>query len=355
MGNIDWKHWEHAVKESVSPSALRQVREQFHETASEQAVGRSVGESIMFINRMHDMLIKKCLQFSETQMEQEGWGRPPSAYEFLLLGSAGRREQTLWSDQDNGLVYPPPPEAEEERYERYYLQLGAIMVETLEAVGYPPCEGNVLAREPSWCKSVNQWVHLLDQWLADPTWEHVRFMLIVADMRSLSGSGALCAKLKEKLFQSVKRDKELPERLLYNALRHKVLLNVFGGFVKESYGEAAGSIDIKYGAYIPLVNGVRLLAITAGIMEPATMGRISHLAARGLISEAMGKALIGAFQTVLDLRSRSQFRLVNGAYEGTGMVDFAELTKEDKDALKQALKTGDALQKFLRKQIGASR
>ncbi len=355
MSVIDVKYWESAVRDASSPQLLRQAREQFHDAANCGQTGDAVLEAVVSVNRIHDAIIKRCLHWSEQQMEREGWGSPPSAYEFVLLGSAGRREQTLWSDQDNGIVYPPPSAAEAEHCEKYYLRLGSVIVDTLNAVGYPPCEGNVLAREPLWCKPVNQWLELLNQWAGDPTWEHVRYMLIVADLRSLTGSGALTACLKEKLFQCVNHDQELPGRMLYNALRHKVLLNIFGGFVKESYGEAAGSIDIKYGAYIPLVNGIRLLSITAGLMEPSTMGRISHLTEQGLLPDPMGASLTAAFQTVLDLRSRSQYKMVDDAYEGTGMVEFGQLTKEDKEALKQALKTGDALQKYLRKQISASR
>lgn len=180
---------------------------------------------------------------------------------FILFGSGGRSEQTLWSDQDNGLVYGESEKHQEEEVEEYFIKLVDCILQGLDALGYPPCEGNVVSSNKQWRKPLTAYTQMMLEWLQEPEWENIRYLLIMADMRCIYGSQNLVDQLRGTILTYVQENSSVLNYLLSNTLHHKISLGVFGQLITERYGEDAGGFDIKYGAYIPIVNGIRLLAI----------------------------------------------------------------------------------------------
>src|SRR5690606_27425735 len=136
--------------------------------------------------------IRRAVVLSETQMARLGHGPPPVPYAYLLFGSGGRREQTLTSDQDSGMLYDDPgPDRDEAEVHAYFLTFSARIVETLQAIGYPPCEGSVISSNADWCASLRGWQAKLDTWFAEASWEQVRYLLIMADCRAVYGDSQL--------------------------------------------------------------------------------------------------------------------------------------------------------------------
>lgn len=330
---------------------LRGLRDRIHEEA------RSLPESSMpeewneWINGIHDRLIRFAVAEAERELQAEGLGPPPVPYAMLLFGSGGRREQTMWSDQDNGLIYQDPAPGEEERVGHYFEALGRTVVEKLFLLGYPPCEGNVMCNQPLWGQSAGGWFATLDGWMEDPNWENIRYLLIVADMRCIHGDPGFAVILKERMLARVSRDRQLLGALLRNTLRRKVSLGVLGNLIPERYGEDMGGIDIKYGAYIPLVNAIRLLAIRHGITESGTLDRIGAMQRMGVEEERLTSDWRQAFDTVLRLRSLTSSKLEDGYYQSGGVLPGALLTKSRKQELKAALRTGQKLHKYVEKEI----
>ncbi|MFD1953416.1 DUF294 nucleotidyltransferase-like domain-containing protein [Paenibacillus thailandensis] len=301
------------------------------------------------LNELHDAVIRRAVQLAEAEMARLGMGSPPVPYAYLLFGSGGRIEQTLSSDQDSGLIYEEPA-ADHAAAKQYFLQLAGTVVDYLKRVGYPPCEGNVLSDNPEWCLSLEEWKEKLNGWFSEPAWESVRYLLIIADCRSVYGEHDLAKRLKRHYFNDTLDHPLIVKRMLDNTMRHKVLLNVFGQLLKERYGENAGSLDIKYGAYIPMVNAIRLMAIRAGVEETSTFARLRKLVETGAIKQEEGLKYEQAFRLFVRLRLMTMTIRENGWYANNGKLASSKLSKEMTDELKSGLRIGKKLQREVYKQ-----
>jgi CBS domain-containing protein len=303
------------------------------------------------INQLHDALIKRTIHLAENQLEARGLGCPPVPYAFILFGSGGRGEQTLWSDQDNGFIYEDSETYSAEVLESYFSELIACILRGLEVLGYPPCQGKVTASNVQWKKSYSTYSRMMLDWFEAPEWENVRYLLILADMRSIYGDASLVARLKDEFNAYVKNHPLILQALLSNTLHHKVSLGIFGQLITERYGEDAGGVDIKYGAYIPIVNGIRLLAIGAFVEASSTLERLSSLIASQVVPEHIGEEWRKAFIIALKHRDLTPFQLEDGLYTTRGKLRADQLNRASRQELKFCLHTGIEIQKFVSKAV----
>jgi len=307
----------------------------------------TVARQIVELNRVHDALIKRVITLVEQHLAHSGIGLPPVPYVYVLFGSGGRKEQTLSSDQDSGLIYSDPEDRDgKERAVQYFEMMSSLAVEWLAELGYPPCEGNVVSANTEWRMSLSDWRSKLKNWFAVGDWESIRYLLIVADSRSIHGDTELLSALKEQYTSEVLFNPLIAQQMLSNTLRHKVLIGAFGQLLKEQYGPESGSVDIKYGAYIPLVNAIRLLAIQSGVESTATLERIRDLTAEGIFLQEQADTYVAAFELIL--RLRLQITGLNGKLAGS-KLDKILVTE-----LKQGLKIVKKLQRIVRKRTEGS-
>ncbi|MDI4644929.1 DUF294 nucleotidyltransferase-like domain-containing protein [Cohnella hashimotonis] len=332
---------------------LRMIREEVQERVSALLHEElRVVPVVEALNELHDALIRRVLTLAEQDTARMGLVAPPVPYAYFLFGSGGRGEQTLASDQDSGLVYGDCENSEDaELAASYFSALGSRIVASLFEIGYPPCEGNVIVSNPEWCLPISAWEEKVDRWFAEPSWEHVRYLLILADARLLAGDVELGRRWKGRYIGDMMSHADIARRMLENTLRHKVLIGVFGQLFVENYGENAGSLDIKYGAYIPMVNIFRLLAMRADIPATSTLGRIQSLREIGAISGETADEAAWAFEVFLRLRLLASDRDDSGQWAGSGKLRSALLEKEEKAPLKKALRISRRLQRHLEKEM----
>jgi CBS domain-containing protein len=328
---------------------LRSLRDQVHEQMEALLPTRPVEQFNEQLNEVHDAVIQRSVILAEADMARLGMGSPPVPYAYLLFGSGGRKEQTLSSDQDSGVVYEDPV-SDSAAVKQYFEELSKLIVLHLKKVGYPLCEGNVLSSNPEWCLSLSEWGSKLDHWFKEPAWEAVRYLLIIADGRCVYGEVRLLDALKDLFFTDMLNHPIIIQRMLDNTMRHKVLLGIFGQLLKEQYGVDAGSLDIKYGAYIPMVNSIRLMSIQSGIRETATLERMRMLVKVGKMSSADAKLYDQAFRLFLRLRLMTKEQRADGLYANNGKLSSRKLTRKMTDELKSSLRLGKKLQRAVFKQ-----
>ncbi|BBH19323.1 hypothetical protein Back11_06680 [Paenibacillus baekrokdamisoli] len=330
---------------------LRGLRDQIHEQMEALLSEQPVEQFYMDLNRVHDALIKRTIALSEEQMARMGNGSPPVPYAYLLFGSGGREEQTLSSDQDSGLIYgDSDDETKREEISQYFNVFSKTIVELLKQVGYPPCEGEVISTNKLWNQSLSEWKKQLNSWFEDPNWERVRYLLIVADCRLIYGKESLLLTLQDHFYSDMLKNPVIVKHMLNNTMRHKMLLGVFGQLLKEQYGEDAGSLDVKYGAYIPMVNAIRLLSIECGLRQTSTLGRIRGLVQQGKLSQANADIYSDVFRLFLKLRLMTTERNEEGFYSNSGKLASRRLTRDMIQELKSGLRIGKKLQRSVYKQ-----
>ncbi len=337
---------EQRIQKITTFEQLRLLRDQVQNELHDRLFFSTHVNWVAIVNKVHDLIIQKTVLISETQLVECGLGRAPISYAFILFGSGGRCEQTLWSDQDNGLIYSTNCN-EDAHY--YFEQLASVIEQGLKTVGYPPCEGRVVASNKQWRKSAEAWKQMMEEWFLDASWESIRQLLIVADSRCIYGDQALVNQLKQDFDKLVQRTPGSLEALLRNTLRHKVVIGPFGNLIREAYGEDAGGFDIKYGAYIPFVNAIRLLCIKYGILTTSTLERLDSL--RDQIGNEQYEQWRIAFEYILWLRSMTAFQLEDGYYSSRGKLSALDLNKEVTSKIKDCLRVGEQLQKYIKRLI----
>ncbi|GGD55124.1 DUF294 nucleotidyltransferase-like domain-containing protein [Paenibacillus nasutitermitis] len=331
--------------------ALRGLRGQIHEHMEALLSERTVEQFYIGLNEVHDAFIKRAIVLSEAQMARMGYGPPPVLYAYVLFGSGGREEQTMSSDQDSGIVYEDSEDtAQKENVSGYFRRFSDHVVKLLKHLGYPPCDGNVISSNPEWCQPLSGWGSKLEVWYKEPDWERVRYLLIVADCRMIYGDAGVMASFRNQFNAGLKENPDIIRNMLNNTMRHKMLVGIFGQLLKEPYGEDAGSLDVKYGAYIPMVNAIRLMSITSGVMETSTLARLQGLLANKELTEREAAVYKDTFRLFLRIRLMATERYEGGLYTNNGKLAGRKMTRELTDQLKAALRQGRKLQRRIYKE-----
>ncbi|MGG6313458.1 DUF294 nucleotidyltransferase-like domain-containing protein [Paenibacillus macerans] len=341
-----------AIRSASSPGLLRTARID----EQNRLYGKLTSMPIQVWNRevgeLHDAVMTQACQLCEEEMIREGFGPPPSHYAFIAFGSAGRAEQTLWSDQDNGLIFGEGDPAQIAAYfETYGNKLSAI----LEQVGYPPCPGNVMLSNPLWRGNLEDWERQLMEWRDVLAWEQVRYLMIAADMRHIYGDAALSDALRKRMKRVMELDqgseRDMTAAILRNTVRHKAALNILGQVITESTGEHAGDFDVKYGLYIPIVNAVRYLALQYGVESSSTWERISQLYQLEAVPTRWLESCRRAFDTAVKLRSLTPPENEDGMLTGTHYLPQEMLKqKELRRELRESLSTVRLMYRTLQRQ-----
>lgn len=338
---------------ATSPTMLRIARMEEQEKLYSRYKETPIQRWNRSVADMHDAVMRKAVELCEAGMVEEGFGPPPVPYAFIVFGSAGREEQTLWSDQDNGLVIGDGEETEE--VTDYFKTFGEKLVQILTEAGYPPCPGNVMASNPIWRKSLKDWEKQLWYWSGLRGWEQVRYLMIAADMRFIAGSSELATRLSMAFAKVIDQGDEYGEDLsaaiLRNTIRHKAALNVLGQLITEPVGEHAGDFDLKYGLYIPLVNAIRYLSLQYGIHASSTWERILQLHQLEAVPIRWLESCREAFDTAVKLRSIVPVRTTDGVLDGSNYLPQMVIRqKEVRSELRNALGTVRLMYRTLQRQ-----
>ncbi|MEI7027472.1 DUF294 nucleotidyltransferase-like domain-containing protein [Paenibacillus sp. y28] len=353
MDRLLVEQFEGRIDELTNFAKIRTLRDEIHTAvhASNTWTALDTYEHNECLNRLHDKIIQRAVTLTEQHFLDSGMGPPPASYAFVMFGSGGRGEQTLWSDQDNGLIYADVPDALQEQAAAYFTGMCHFLSDVLQQLGYPPCDGNVLCTNEQWRQPLSGWMAMMQGWLSEPVWENVRYLLILADMRCISGEAGLASLLKRELLDYIAAHPAILNVMLQNTLHHKVSLGLFGQLITERYGEDAGGFDVKYGAYIPMVNGFRLLALQSGIADSQTCARIAKLEELNKVEAGLLQAWLVGFSSALKLRLMTPFQVENGIYSSRGFIQLSELSKRQRHELKSCLKAGIELQKYVKRKF----
>lgn len=271
--------------------------------------------------------------------------RLPDGATYLVLGSEGRGDQTMRTDQDNAIAYRDDIPSQ---HLCYIEQFAARIVDALEEIGVPRCPGNIMASNPEWRHSMSDWQRLLDQWITVPTPENVLNFGIFQDVRSLHGDLSLGRKLRDHVRISARNCPRFFPHMAFHAVRFPRALGMFGRIRFERRGENKGKIDIKKAGIFAITLGVSLLALEIGVTEGNTWGKIEELKNRTVFTGGDAKRIADAFNCLVQLRLKSQLLELTAGRKPTYFVDLKGLTDNELKEFRLALKGVDALLYLLR-------
>ena len=301
------------------------------------------------ITTLNDHLTQKIIILAEEAMLREGLGRPPVPYAWIALGSEGRREQTLRTDQDNAIVFADVPPEKEEEVQRYFLDLAGRVVSGLEQCGFPRCKGGIMAVNPKWCRPYRVWKGYYRHWIVDFDYpaEEILQTMIFFDFRPIYGQYDFVTGITEFISECLSQRESFLKDMAETAVLHETPLGFFKRLVVEKSGEHKNQFNLKINGLTPLVDAVRTLSLDQRIFETNTLDRLSALVEKGVLPQGEADDLRDAFNVIMLVRIRHHVSVINRGGEPDNYVNPAELSIIQRTMLKEAFKAIDKLQQML--------
>lgn len=266
-------------------------------------------------------------------------------FAFVVMGSEGRGEQTLSTDQDNAIIYADTLGADEiARLEAFSHEL----IEALISIGVPPCPGGIMAKNPPWRRSLSGWKMELNRWLSTPTPDNVMTGSMFMDLRALYGRSDLVRALKEHAFATLSEDQGFLMRMAQNMTNFLPPLGWFGKVKLEKSGPHRGRLDIKKAGIFAITDGVKALAIEAHALDGTTHDRIEALTAAGVIKPEDAKNLLASFDFLVMTRLRGHVEALRAGEAPTNYVSMDMLNVMQQGELRLALEQVAKFQGFIK-------
>ena len=307
------------------------------------AQGVPADQLTRIISTLNDLLTARVIELEATSSDV---GR--DEFCWLALGSEGRHEQTLATDQDNGVVFPDPPDAQPQAVRDRLLPFARRVNEALAACGFPLCKGEIMASNPRWCLSVSEWKRQFAAWMAEPDGEALLHSTIFFDFRALYGSSALAQELRRWLADSA-RSRELFCRFMAeNALHKEPPLGLLRDFAVEEHEGRADTLDLKLNGAALFVDAARILSLAAGDTHTATAERLRAVAEQRGLSLGEVDGWIDAFHFIQAVRMAHQQAQIEAGVPPDNYLDPDSLNALDRRILKEAFRQARKLQQRLR-------
>ncbi|MHB1148235.1 MAG: DUF294 nucleotidyltransferase-like domain-containing protein [Lutibacter sp.] len=282
------------------------------------------------ISEINTAITKKAIKMSISEIGKQ----PPVSFSWLALGSQGRKEQLLMTDQDNALVFENVAPANYNAVKNYFLELSEKVTEKLNIVGFDYCPANIMASNPKWCISLEEWEQQFKEWITDPIPEKILLSIIFFDFELIYGDETLYNKMAKSVFKTIEKNQIFLSFLGKVTLDNPPPLGFFKQFLVEQDGENKDSFDIKSRAIRPLVDAARILSLHHNLRVNNTIARYEKLMEIEPQNRDLFESCANAFKILLQFRtSQGLANNDNGKF-----VDINNLNKADRLKLKSCFK-----------------
>jgi CBS domain-containing protein len=274
----------------------------------------------------------------------------PARWCWLALGSEGRLEQTLATDQDNALIFIAADDATAAR--SALLAFANDVNLGLEACGFPLCEGDIMARNPRWCLTLEEWQRVFNGWIRNTQPEALLNAAIFFDFRPLAGDASLAGELRESVLAQTRGNPAFGRAMVENASRSRPPLGLLDGFVADDDAQFPGTLELKAFGARPFVDAARVLALAHALPPTSTAARLRAAGAAGVLPQEEVAASVEAFHFIQGLRLRRQHLERDVPPGAENRIDPDKLNQVDRRILRAAFRQAALLQERLRMDFG---
>jgi CBS domain-containing protein len=264
------------------------------------------------------------------------YGPPPARFAFLALGSEGREEQTLATDQDNAIVFEDVPADQKEACMAWFNRLGEQVCNGLHEAGYALCQGDAMARNPKWCQPLSRWKEMFGRWIRTGTPQDLLSVNMFFDFRAVAGDPALAADLRGHIDGELRANPSFFVQFAQNALLYKPPIGLFGKIVTGAEGQGPGTFSVK-DAMMPIVNFARLYSLKNAVDRTNTLERLHRLHDVGVLSSSSHSEIVAAYDVLMEIRLRHQAAAAVRGTDPDNAVNPKELTELEDVMVRKAL------------------
>jgi PAS domain S-box-containing protein len=292
-----------------------------------------VRSSTKMISLISDVISKRIIQLAVERL-----GNPPVNFAFITMGSEGREEQTLYTDQDNAIIYEDVDSGNEEIVKDYFAKLGEIVSGNLNTVGYSFCKGNIMASNTKWCQPLSVWQKYFTDWITSASPQNLLDIKIFFDFRNVYGDDTLSTKLKKHV------DKVTGSFNLFFVYLSESLLQ---SEIPENMQKIKSPIDTKL-VLLPLVDFARMYSLKNQLNTTNTIERFEQLLEKEAISKPMYKNILYSYNFLMELRLKNQVEKLFNGENVDNIINQQNLTEMDIVILKKIYGLLDELKNKIR-------
>ncbi|RSK28910.1 CBS domain-containing protein [Bacillus sp. HMF5848] len=291
-----------------------------------------VAQVLTIMTDLYDRLVKRCVQLAVEEL-----GSPPSAFSFYVMGSSGRREQFLLTDQDHFLVY--------EQDHPYFSKLGEKIVKNMERAGYARCKGDMMASNPQWRGTIQQWRDRLRQWSIQSTNENLLLAQNFFSYRKLYGDEEVHETFEDGIRELLDRSKIFLYRLAQLEKEHPV--PTLDQPIRSLFRLDRKSIDMKKEILFPYHHSLQILSLVHRIISGTPQERIQQLANKGVLEADFIKDITTAIDEVMTVYVTRKWQQHTRQEQSSSILMFTHMTSREKEELILSLKSIRELQGLL--------
>ena len=335
-----------AIRGANDIAALQHAASDIRQLAHNMmAQGVAAEQLTQFISTLNDLLTVRIIELECLAAGILDSALCHTGFCWVALGSEGRFEQTLNTDQDNGIIFIEPEGMTAEQVRAQLLPIARRINEALDACGFPLCKGNIMASNPQWCLSLSEWKDRFAEWIHRGDAPVLLNATIFFDFRPLFGKHELAEELRTWLHATIKENRLFLKHMAVNAVANQPPLGLVRDFV---VGEQH-TLDLKLNGITPFVDAARIFSLYAGTGETSTLRRLRASGAQWQIDPATLEAWIDAFLFIQLLRLRIQHEQDENGVALSNKIDPDSLNNLDRRILKEAFRQARKLQMTLEK------
>ncbi|MFJ2984150.1 MULTISPECIES: putative nucleotidyltransferase substrate binding domain-containing protein [unclassified Pseudomonas] len=344
LQRVDLVHLARTIRHAPRLDSLVSLRGEIGQLVERMlAHGASSTQITQIITLLNDHTVCRVIELALAER-----GDPGVPFSWLCFGSEGRREQTLYTDQDNGILFDAADAAEAEAIRARLLPLAQYINQCLAQCGFTLCKGNVMAGNPKLCLSRTEWARRFAGFIREASPENLLGSSIYFDLRVVWGDEQGCEQLRQSVLEQVADNRIFQRMMAENALRQRPPVGRLREFVLTRQGnDKAATLDLKVQGLTPFVDGARLLALAHGIAACNTLERLRQLVDQGIIEALDGAAYEEAYHFIQQTRMQQHQRQTRDNLPYSNRLDPDSLNHLDRRILRESLRQAQRLQSSL--------
>lgn len=343
LQRVDLVHLARTIRNAPRVENLVAIRGEIGQLVERMlAHGASSTQITHIITLLNDHTVCRVIELTLAEK-----GDPGVPFSWLCFGSEGRREQTLYTDQDNGILFEAKDAVEAAERRERLLPLAQHINQSLALCGFSLCKGNIMAGNPELCLSRVEWARRFGAFIREATPENLLGSSIYFDLRVVWGDERGCEQLRQGILDQVADNRLFQRMLAENALLRRPPVGRFREFVlTRKHGEKA-TLDLKVQGLTPFVDGARLLALANGIHANNTLERLRQLVDKAVIDPLDGAAYEEAYHFIQQTRMQQHQLQTRENLPYSNRVDPDSLNHLDRRILRESLRQAQRLQSSL--------
>lgn len=344
LQRVDLVHLARAVRTAASVEVLVQLRDEIRLLVDRMiAHGASSEQATRLITLLNDHTVARIVELCI-----ELHGDPGVEFTWLVFGSEGRKEQALYTSQNNGILFEADSQEEANAIRQKILPLARDVNLALDQCGFRLCKRNTMAGNAELCLSKQEWSRHFSKIVREASPESLLYAAVFFDLRAILGPVEGCQTLLREVLAMIRGNDMFQRMLAQSAIKNKPPLGgLFRDFALEKKGVEKDTIDLKFKGLAPFVDGIRVLALSHGIENSNTLERIRQLVSKGVIERLDGDAYAEAYHFIQQIRMQQHQQQARNGLAYSNRIDPAELNHLDRRILRESFRQAQRLQASL--------